>query len=1254
VKPRLILRLLGYTTATLLALLLVLIGGLGYLLHSPAGTQWLFGKLDGLIPGRLHIEKIQGRLSGPLELTGLNYRDGALQLELRHFLLDWQPARLLDGKLHLRQLTLEGIRLHLPPGDAAEDQPTQPFPGISLPLAIRLDSLLIDDFQLFSPGQPEPTRIEHIGLQARTVQDKVNIGKLEVEAFAAKVELSGSLQLSAQLPLQLDLAWRYRLKDGPELAGQGSLVGDLEQLQVSQDLAPPLQGQLQAELFELLQAPRWQASLQLQEARIGAFATGFPARVKGELSSSGTPERIEAAGNLNLQEPTLGELTAQLQTSYAAGILEAQQLLLTAPAGTRLQGSGRYDLNDPAGRLQAELSWQQLRWPLQGEPVQVSSSQGSLNLDGSPEAYHYRTELDLVLPDLPHGTLQASGNGDLQHLVFDTLELELSEGRLQGQGQVAWSPQLQWQASLRGEGLNPGLFQPEFPGRLDLALRSSGRIEQSIPQAEVHLERLEGMLRDYPVNARGDLSLDHQTLQIQSLQARSGENRIQASGSAGTSLALDWSVDAPQLEALWPGLGGSLKASGSLSGQRETPRIRTDLQADDLAFQDNRIGRLQATSDLDLGGGQALSLDLQGRDLQAAGQTWQQLDLAINGNRARHQVKLDLSGGAVPQAELALSGGLSQDYLWQGHLQRLQLDLPRLERWQLTDPVPLTLGAERQQLGRACLAAARGRLCGSFSGQAAQGWKAELQASRLPLALAQPWLPETMQITGQAELTASFDADPGGRILGNAALRLPKGSFTFEVNDATQTLDFSGGSLLTRLDPQGGYADLKLPLAGLGGIESQLSLPGLQLPALQPERQALEGALTAHIADLGFVSSLAPGLRDVKGRIDANFTLGGRLADPRVKGQAKLDNGALDIPDAGLELRELTLQARAPDLQTLDLEGSVTSGGSVLTLQGQTRLQPEQGFPTTLHIQGKNWLAIDIPEAEVRVSPDLKIESDLQRTSLNGEVVIPYGRIRLRKLPKSAVSTSPDLVIVQADGTEPQTPDVKMHSRLRIIFGDRVSFDGMGLRAKLTGNLLVIDEPGRPVTGSGRIGVTEGTYQAYGQELKIERGYALFADSPVDNPGLDVRAVREVENVTAGVRVTGTLKNPKMKVFSEPTMRETAALSYLLTGRAPGEASGSDVSLSAALKAAGASSLADEIGRRVGLEELRVETGSGLEEASVVAGTYLSPRLYVQYINELASRDTKIRMRYDMTKKVQIQTESGTTQAVDIFYTIER
>jgi translocation and assembly module TamB len=262
--------------------------------------------------------------------------------------------------------------------------------------------------------------------------------------------------------------------------------------------------------------------------------------------------------------------------------------------------------------------------------------------------------------------------------------------------------------------------------------------------------------------------------------------------------------------------------------------------------------------------------------------------------------------------------------------------------------------------------------------------------------------------------------------------------------------------------------------------------------------------------------------------------------------------------------------------------------------------------------------------------------------------------LRPRELPQSAVSASKDVVVTGGENQQSKQNDIPVYAKIRLSLGKRVSFDGFGLRGNFIGNLLLIEEPGRPVIGRGRLGITDGVYQAYGQDLKIERGYVLFADNPVENPGLDVRAVREVGDVTAGLRVNGTLKTPKLTLFSTPAMGESDVLTYLLTGRPPGESSGETVGVVAALKASGAGSVATELGRRLGLEELRVDTGSNLEEASLVAGTYLSPRLYVQYINELSTAETKLRMRYDLTDRWQLEAETGSNQSGDFFYTFER
>jgi translocation and assembly module TamB len=512
-----------------------------------------------------------------------------------------------------------------------------------------------------------------------------------------------------------------------------------------------------------------------------------------------------------------------------------------------------------------------------------------------------------------------------------------------------------------------------------------------------------------------------------------------------------------------------------------------------------------------------------------------------------------------------------------------------------------------------------------------------------------------MRLAGHAELRAEARANARGRIQGDVRLALPSGSLQLAEITLPQRLDFSGATLGAQLGAQGGQAQLKVPLRGLGSLDADLALPGLDPLHLEPAKQPLTGHIQAHLPDLGFVSALTPHLAKVQGRLDLDYRLQGRLAAPRVQGRTALEGGALDVPALGLAIREIGLQVDAPDLDRLRYQGSARSGEGQLRLDGETRLDPKAGFPTELKVEGDNWLAVDIPEAEVRVSPRLTLRHQGARTDLEGEIHIPFGRIRPRALPTSAVTGSSDLVLVGgAHHSQKPPPPLDLHAKLRIRFGDKVNFEGFGLRAYLSGNLLVIDEPGRPVIGRGRVGIRDGTYRAYGQDLQIKRGYALFADTPVDNPGLDVQAVRVVDTITAGLRVSGTLKKPNLTLFSSPTLTQSDILSYIISGRPVGQGGAGRAGLTSALAAGGAGKVTDEIARQLGLDELRMETGGNLNEASVVAGTYLSPRLYVQYVNTLASRETSLRFRYDLTDKLQLQTETGNAQGVDLFYTIER
>ena len=81
--------------------------------------------------------------------------------------------------------------------------------------------------------------------------------------------------------------------------------------------------------------------------------------------------------------------------------------------------------------------------------------------------------------------------------------------------------------------------------------------------------------------------------------------------------------------------------------------------------------------------------------------------------------------------------------------------------------------------------------------------------------------------------------------------------------------------------------------------------------------------------------------------------------------------------------------------------------------------------------------------------------------------------------------------------------------------GHDVKLAGMGLDGSIRGQLRIDQRPGRVATGTGTLNVG-GTYKAYGQNLQIESGRLLFAGTALDNPGLDIRAVRKILGASGG------------------------------------------------------------------------------------------------------------------------------------------
>src|SRR5690606_11652848 len=177
--------------------------------------------------------------------------------------------------------------------------------------------------------------------------------------------------------------------------------------------------------------------------------------------------------------------------------------------------------------------------------------------------------------------------------------------------------------------------------------------------------------------------------------------------------------------------------------------------------------------------------------------------------------------------------------------------------------------------------------------------------------------------------------------------------------------------------------------------------------------------------------------------------------------------------------------------------------------------------------------------------------------------------------------------------------------RLGVDLGKQFYLRGMGLDTGLEGKINIRNTRSG-MRANGVVNAREGRFSIYGQTLVVRRGTVTFQNR-LDDPLLDVIAVRQGLRIEAGVQVSGTARSPVITLVSYPEVPETEKLSWLLLGRSP-DASGADAGM---LLAAAASLLTDEgsepIYRQLGLDELGLRSGQGtgvrglLPDTTVVA-----------------------------------------------------
>jgi len=505
--------------------------------------------------------------------------------------------------------------------------------------------------------------------------------------------------------------------------------------------------------------------------------------------------------------------------------------------------------------------------------------------------------------------------------------------------------------------------------------------------------------------------------------------------------------------------------------------------------------------------------------------------------------------------------------------------------------------------------------------------------------------------------------------------------------------------------------DLNILAQEFGEINANLKLPVAQNPKTKAWALAgdkpMSGAVAAGLKKLNWWGPMISGGVRTSGEGQVAMAIGGTLDNPDVQGRLfalglnvfqldqglRLEDGTVVVDfttdHAVINEFDFTVYHRSPPRRRLEELGPLIQGNGKLTAQGRWNLSGVGGEVrmkadrVPLLQRPDRWLMVDasmVATQPLQEGEPLKVRGDV--TALGGYF----------EMPESGPETlSSDVFIKGRSQLAGQGMPIDL--LLQVGLGEKLYVNADGLRTRLKGGMRVVllegvggsgtRRPGRRLSATGTIETVDGTYRAYGQDLSIDRGVVNF-QGPLENPGINIRAVRKGVAVEAGVEITGTAQRPKVTLVSDPAVPDSEKLSWMIVGRGSNSADrDSTLLLTAAAAIFGDSdeSTTRKIARAVGIDDLTLSTGSLtaadsravgskvavapgadasanvigaddplLSQRIITLGKRFSDQLYFSLDQSVTTAATILKLNYQASRRLSFIARAGADNAVDALY----
>ncbi|CAH0534489.1 Translocation and assembly module subunit TamB [Vibrio stylophorae] len=1225
-----------------------------FVIATPWGLSLGLWSAQKALP-ELSIESHQGSVLGGFSLTNIQFKDPELGVDfaLAQFEFDWQAKSLLEGHLHVQRLAALGLQFAMAEtnpqtpktnqqSQAAQSAPeVEPSASLSLPITIAVDQLLLQDGDVKVPNTEIKWKKIETGAQ---LSDAQGVHVLPTVIDGLGIILTGYSDEPTQLPLPvIAVPFPIQLDD---FAVRNIYVEE----------------QIAKNKMRFVTLPNGRVSAAMQGSDINISQLLVESREYGDVSGHGN---IRLAGDYPLDvqlkaQPNFTPFTKTKLTADVSGSLMKMAVSLRAKGELNAIAKASFEPFTEQFPFRLSLNSRQVSWPFTPVKGESATKVNDLQFTAGGNLNRYQLSLkgDVQYDDFPKVLVNAKGFGDLNQLTLKQGDFNLLDGTIAVQGKVDWRKQVNWQSTWQLSGLNIASWRPDWDGTLKGRLSIDGDIGSN---GETHIDfkdvALNGRHRQLPLQLVGDAKLtvaDEMRFDSDGLTLSHGPNKVLVKGYVTDQWRLTMSLNGPNLADSYPPLHGSVMGDVSIRGALKQPKIKTSLTGRNLIWQDEyRVAQVDVDG-LYQGEKAQNKLTLRVVKVKADPIDIRQANLALTGNLAQHQLTLNMSGTPLA-TKLKLTGGYQDKTGWQGELASAEITTP-LGPWLLDKATQIQWQQKKQQLSVSphCWNHNDSSLCQVTAMELGEKGQFHFTMRDFNLVELEPYLSNDMALSGVLNADAKGAWLRGQTPQMTVSVDSPNGQFSQRYDDWLR-VPWQNVQIEASVDHQKVATQWQLNLKDNGAISGVANFDSVDMA-----RANIDGRLSLTPIQLDFLQPILGQRSLLSGQLSGDVQLAGPVLQPLVNGSIRLEKLAMKGDNSPVIVNQgdidLNLQG-----QKADLRGKLQTPEGQLTLKGDASWPNLDTWQANLLVQGKDLEVAVPPEVSLRVSPNLTLTASPGKAHISGRIDVPWGRIQVEALPDSARGLSPDLVILN-EQYQPISEDpaytLNVTSDVLLSIGDDVRIEAFGLKGDLNGVLKIRQTTKKGPQINGEISINNGTYKSFGQDLMIRKGQILFSGPP-EQPYLAIEAIRNPDNteddVIAGIKVTGPAEEPIAEVFSEPSMPQVNAISYLLRGRnldSDSDANGMTTAL-ISLGLAQSGKLVGQIGEAFGVQELALDTAGSGDDTQVTVSGYILPDLQLKYGVGIFNSLGEFTLRYRLMKDLYLEAVSGVDSAVDLLYQFE-